>query len=154
MNKFKKFWNLVLIRSNKPFNNMKFIKAAIFLFSLSICVLVPLSVSAATATPEFSIIDPNDTAYEHGNYTLDSATAMMVKIAGIILQIVGVLTFAMFIYGGFLFLISAGNPKTVETAKKIIIAAVIGLIIVFVSYALVQFFISSITGQALNKITI
>jgi len=45
----------------------------------------------------------------------------------------------MFIYGGIMFLVSAGSSEKVQQAKQIIIGAVIGLVIVFASYTIIQF---------------
>lgn len=60
-----------------------------------------------------------------------------------ILQLVlGLLTFVavvMVILGGFTWLTAAGNEEKVERAKKIISAAVIGLIIVLLAWAVVIF---------------
>ncbi|MFZ4648532.1 MAG: hypothetical protein ACOYMB_02730 [Patescibacteria group bacterium] len=123
---------------------MKITNLAKLLFSLVIFIAIPLSVQAADLT----LVDTSNPHYTNGDYQLTDATSFMVRIAGIILQVVGILTFVMFIYGGFMFLISAGNPQTVTTAKKIIIAAIIGLIIVFTSYTLIQFFIGGLTGTA------
>ena len=120
---------------------MKIKKILSALFVFSFFVLAPLT---AKAEATLRIINNKDAAYENGNYQLTDVQAMVVEFSNIILQIVGVLTFAMFIYGGVLFLTSAGNPNTVKNAKKIIVAAIVGLIIVFVSYTAVQFFIGTI----------
>lgn len=117
---------------------IKKILSALFIFSFLLAF--PFAVKAET---KLQIIK-NEGAYENGNYQLTDVQAMVVEFSNIILQIVGVLTFAMFIYGGVLFLTSAGNPNTVKNAKKIIVAAIVGLIIVFVSYTAVQFFIDTI----------
>lgn len=117
---------------------IKKILSALFIFSFLLAF--PFAVKAET---NLQIIK-NEGAYENGNYQLTDVQTMVVEFSNIILQIVGVLTFAMFIYGGVLFLTSAGNPNTVKNAKKIIVAAIVGLIIVFVSYTAVQFFIGTI----------
>lgn len=117
---------------------IKKILSALFIFSFLLAF--PFAVKAET---KLQIIK-NEGAYENGNYQLTDVQTMVVEFSNIILQIVGVLTFAMFIYGGVLFLTSAGNPNTVKNAKKIIVAAIVGLIIVFVSYTAVQFFIGTI----------
>lgn len=56
-----------------------------------------------------------------------------------ILGIVGSLSLLVFIYGGVKFLASAGRSEWVEDGKKAIIGAVIGLIIVFASYTIINF---------------
>ncbi len=106
-----------------------------------------IAIPLATRAAEINIISNTDSHYSDGSYQLPDAMALVIRIADIILQVVGVLTFAMFIYGGFLFLISAGQADSIKKAKKIIVAAVIGLIIVFVSYLLVSFFIGTLTDK-------
>lgn len=79
------------------------------------------------------------TATECGDYEINDFMALALKISQWILGIVGTLTLIMFIYGGFMFLISAGSSEKVTQAKKIITAAVVGLIIVFASWLIINF---------------
>jgi len=60
-------------------------------------------------------------------------------IINALLGILGLLFFLLIIYGGFLYMTSAGNDEHIKRAKKLISAAVIGLIIVLVSYSLTLF---------------
>lgn len=60
-----------------------------------------------------------------------------------ILSIIGAITLIMFIYGGFTFLISAGNEENVKKGRDILQGAVVGLIIVFSSYMLISFVLTS-----------
>ena len=89
-----------------------------------------------------------------GNYNLDDFMRLAVNISRWILGIVGSLSLIMFIYGGFMFLISAGSSESVTKARKIIVAAVVGLIIVFASYLIIKFVLGSIginwNGQPLT----
>ncbi len=64
---------------------------------------------------------------------------MGLNVVDIILGVVGSLALLMFVYGGIMMLISAGNSDKVSKAKGIIIAAVIGLGIVFASYLIIEF---------------
>ncbi len=92
-------------------------------------------------------------ATECGDYKVNDFIVLAANVARWILGIVGSLTLVMFVYGGILFLISAGSSDKVSQAKKIITAAVVGLIIVFGSYLIVKFALSTIgitwTGQIL-----
>lgn len=74
-----------------------------------------------------------------GNYSLNDFIQLAVNISKWILGITGSLALLAFIYGGVVFLISAGNTEMVAKGKKIIIGAVIGLVIVFASYTIIQF---------------
>lgn len=60
-------------------------------------------------------------------------------VIGIVLSFVGVIFLLLIIYGGISWMFSAGNEQKVDKAKKIIINAVIGLIIVFASYFITDF---------------
>jgi len=50
----------------------------------------------------------------------------------------------MMIYGGFLMLTSSGNSSQIEQAKKVLIGAVIGLVIVFIAYTAVEFILGAL----------
>lgn len=58
-----------------------------------------------------------------------------------ILGVVGSLALVMFIYGGLTWMTSAGGAEKVKKGKDILIWAVIGLVIIFSAYALVNFVI-------------
>ena len=84
------------------------------------------------------------TKYACGNYTLDDIVMIAIRASKWILGIVGSLALLMFVYGGFMFLISAGSSDKVSKAKTIITAAVAGLIIVFSSYLIIQFVLKTV----------
>lgn len=123
----------------------KIILFSSFLFLILFTIVPPLVSQAQT-----SIIDPNatgtngNTPYEKGDYTLDDILAIAIGASRWILGIVGSLALIMFIYGGFLFLISAGSSEKISEAQKIITAAVIGLFIVFASYLIIKFVLQSL----------
>jgi hypothetical protein len=61
------------------------------------------------------------------------------------LGIVGSLALLMFIYGGFTWMLAAGNEQAVEKGKNILTWATVGLVVIFASYSLVDFVIKAIT---------
>lgn len=71
---------------------------------------------------------------------------VFVNITKLILGLIGSFALLMFIYGGFMFLISAGSADRVNTAKRIIVNAVIGIAIVFTSWILVNFIIIALSS--------
>jgi len=85
-------------------------------------------------------------ASECGDYTVNDFVKVGLNIANWIFGIVGSLTLLMFVYGGFMFLISAGSSDKVSQAKKIITAAIVGLVIVFASYVIVKFVLGDVLG--------
>jgi len=129
----------------------KIVLATAFLSLILFVLSIPLITSAAVPT---SIINngSDSTAYATGNYSLNAILSIVIGASRWILGIVGSLALVMFIYGGFTFLISAGSSEKIGQARKIIIAAVIGLIIVFTSFLIIKFVLSSLglnwSGQA------
>ncbi|MFA6514080.1 MAG: hypothetical protein WCT50_02180 [Patescibacteria group bacterium] len=79
-----------------------------------------------------------------GDYRLEDFISIAIIASKWILGIVGSLSLVMFIYGGIMFLISAGSSDKIGQARKIIIAAIVGLVIVFSSYLIIQFVVSGI----------
>jgi len=64
-----------------------------------------------------------------------------------ILGIVGSLALAIFIFGGFTWVISAGNEEKIKKGKDMILWATLGLVVIFFSYAMVTFVLSAIGGS-------
>lgn len=64
-----------------------------------------------------------------------------------VLGIVGSLALVMFIYGGFMWMTSAGNAEQVQKGKNVLIWAALGLAVIFSAYALVKFVIEGITAK-------
>ncbi|MBU0707009.1 hypothetical protein KKG41_01420 [Patescibacteria group bacterium] len=59
---------------------------------------------------------------------------------------IGLVAFIIVIYGGFTWMTAAGNEEKVESAKKTITAAVIGIIIIILSLAIVTFVFKGVSG--------
>ena len=76
--------------------------------------------------------------------SLDGFVKIAIAIAAWILGITGSLALLFFIYGGFMFLISAGSSERVQKAKQIIIGAVVGVVIVLTSFLIINFVLTSL----------
>lgn len=61
------------------------------------------------------------------------------SMLGIVLSFLGVVFLILMIYGGFMWMTSAGNDEQVKKARGVIVAAIIGLIIVVSAYAITSF---------------
>lgn len=61
-----------------------------------------------------------------------------------ILGIVGSLALLMFIYGGFTWMLAAGNNERVQKGRDILIWATIGLVVIFSSYAMIKLIFQSL----------
>lgn len=72
--------------------------------------------------------------------------ALIIKIVNYSLVLVGVLALAMIVYGGFLYITAHGDTQQVEKGKTIIIFAVIGIVIIGLAAALVNFVVQGVIG--------
>ena len=87
-----------------------------------------------------SLLDDIKCAGEGGETCdLNDFVKLMVNVAHFILSITGSLALLFFVYGGVMFLISAGSSERITKAKQILVGAVIGLAIVFTSYTIISF---------------
>lgn len=93
-------------------------------------------------------IIPDDGKKKMGDYELNDFLQLAVNVAKWIESIVGSLALLMFVYGGFTLLLSQGSSDKVAKGKSIIVGAVIGLVIVFVSWAVIDFIVTGIGGGA------
>ena len=76
-----------------------------------------------------------------GNVSVQGLIGRIIKT---LLGLVGTLALVMFIYGGFLYMTSAGNEEKVTKGKNTIVWAILGLIAVFGAYSIVDFVIKAI----------
>jgi hypothetical protein len=74
-----------------------------------------------------------------------SLTAIIKKVITILSLLVGAISVVMIIIGGFRYVTSAGSDKGVESAKKTIMYALIGLVIVALAQVIVHFVLNNIT---------
>ncbi|MFA5937365.1 MAG: pilin [Candidatus Paceibacterota bacterium] len=65
-----------------------------------------------------------------------------------ILGVVGALTLLVFVYGGFLWLTSAGKEDKVKTGSNAMLYAALGLFIIFASYGILNLVIRGLTGTS------
>ncbi|MEI7741657.1 MAG: hypothetical protein WCJ29_04080 [bacterium] len=101
----------------------------VFLFSL----LVPASALAVSWT------DPLK------GLTLQEAMGSIIRNA---IGYVGILGLLGFLWGGFKWMIAGGEAKKVQQAKDVMIWTVVGMAVVFISYAAVTFVMKTLTTVA------
>jgi cbb3-type cytochrome oxidase subunit 3 len=119
-------------------------KFIVFSFILVFSFLMVVQVGLA--------VDPKDDNYGLNPTAINSKLATKAQIddpnrlstiigtiVGAALSFLGVVFFILIIYGGYMWMFSMGNEQTAGKAKDIIIAAVIGLVIVLMAYAITTF---------------
>jgi hypothetical protein len=70
--------------------------------------------------------------------------AVVVDIIKILLTLLGTIALVIILYAGFLWMTARGNEDQIETAKKTLTAAVVGLVLILLSYALTKFIFDSL----------
>lgn len=81
-------------------------------------------------------------------------TGVFRQITNVILYIVGIIAVIMLIIGGIKYVVSGGDSKKVTDAKNTVLYAIIGLIICFFSFAIVNFVISSLPSDEKTSVLI
>ncbi|MFC1612998.1 pilin [Patescibacteria group bacterium] len=66
------------------------------------------------------------------------------RIIKAVMGLVGSVALLMFVYGGFLWMTAAGNDEKVKKGKDIFVWATLGLAVIFLSYLLVHFVLTSL----------
>ena len=85
-----------------------------------------------------------------GGHDIRDTIVNIVKYA---LTFLGIIAVVMLMYSGFLWMTAGGDPAKVQKAKKILIAAIIGLIIILAAFAIVAFVIDFTTGTLEGRCT-
>ncbi len=93
------------------------------------------------AVSGLNIFKQNYSGRKYGN-----AIGMITGWTNFALPFIGALAIAAIVYAGFLYITSAGNNEQTEKAKKIIIWVVIGIIVIFSAYAIVNTLLSGNSG--------
>ena len=73
---------------------------------------------------------------------------MIINIINAILGVVGLIAVVMIILGGISYMTSAGDSSKVKKGKDTILYGIIGLVIVGLAFAIVNFVISNIINKA------
>lgn len=87
---------------------------------------------------------------KNGTCTLNTFIKLGISVSNFILGIVGALTLVMFIFGGFTWVLSGGSSEQIKKGKDIILASIVGLLIVFSSYMIINFVTNDLLGAQGN----
>ncbi len=76
-----------------------------------------------------------------GNSDPDAFYNLLTRVINFILLLAGIVAFFYVLMGGFFYLTSGGDQAGAQKGRTMIANALIGIVIIFLSYALVNFFI-------------
>ena len=106
-------------------------------------VVVPVFVlsnglAQAQSTPN-DVFDPSGYLPGATNLPTTDLRTLVLNIINILLGILGIIFLLLVLYGGFLWMTAAGNDDQAAKGRKIIGNGIVGLIIIFVAFALTTF---------------
>lgn len=89
---------------------------------------------------------------EAGGAPIDVAAAqkLVFNFTNFVAAFIGAGAFVMLFYGGYLYVISAGNEEQTGKAKKIIISSLIGILIAFAAFGIITTITSFTSGRTVN----
>ena len=79
-----------------------------------------------------------------GEKSLMSNVSMLINVFA---SVMGFLAIGMIIYGGFMLLTAQGDPARIKRGKDVVLYSVIGLILVMLAYAIVNFVMTNVTNR-------
>ena len=82
----------------------------------------------------------------HCKSTQDTILGIVRNVVTALSTIVGVISVCVIVYAGIMYMTAMGDPGKIATAKTAIIAAVIGLVISVVAFAIVRFVTGALAG--------
>ena len=86
-----------------------------------------------------------------GIFQGDNPLEVLVDIIEFVLLLGGIIAFLFALYGGFLYLTAGGDAARAGTGRTVIVNAVIGIIVIFLSYAIIRFFVNFSQEQELEE---
>lgn len=108
-----------------------------------------LPAMAFAATPK-GLTEANKAIEEIGAKTGSTGvplTTLIANLINVVLSVMGIVFVVLIVYAGILYMQAGTDPKKADTAKKIIVNAVIGLVIVVAAYAISSFIIGQIIAS-------
>ncbi|PKM91170.1 hypothetical protein CVU82_03925 [Candidatus Falkowbacteria bacterium HGW-Falkowbacteria-1] len=82
-----------------------------------------------------------------GGYLVDKLGG----VTGVLLSFVGLLFLILMIYGGLLWMTASGNDQQVVKSRNVMVWAAVGIVIVFISFILVQFIGAQLTKPTFDS---
>ena len=103
-----------------------------------------MSLSPATVNADLDVWGSSTNAYNSIGLSTSDPRDVVAGIIKVVLGFLGTIAVVLIIVAGFQWMTAAGSEDKIAKAKKIMTAAVIGLVIVLMAYALSTFVINAI----------
>ena len=119
-------------------------------------VLALVAVFSPLAPATFAACDATDQSIQGGvncaqgnssNQTLFGSNSIFTTIVNVLLFVIGAISVIMLIIGGIRYTLSGGDSGSVTAAKNTIMYAIIGLVIAFLAFAIVNWVLGAVTPK-------
>ncbi len=121
-------------------------KSIAFITSSVLAIAVALTIGITPVSAQSAIQNGVNAARGDGQPSqLFGDTGIITMLTNTLLFIAGALAVVMVIFGGLRYATSAGNASAVTAAKNTILYAIVGLIIAFLAFALVNWVLGVLT---------
>lgn len=125
-----------------------------------ILLFLIISLGLVTVRPQLIIaqqpfgpqLDPNTTPGSTATVTIPNpikcatATCLAAQVIRYILGVIAIIATLMFVWGGVMMLTSGGNADQVRKAKETLVWAAIGVVVIILSWAIIQFVLKGIAS--------
>ena len=139
-------------RKIRNFIQKEYMKTRIAKFALAAGAVMALALPFATQPAHAaSLLSIESVGSQIGLGNADLKKTVL-NIVQMVLGLMALIAVVLVIYGGFVWLTSAGNEDNIEKAKRIISAAVVGIIIVLLAWAVVIFVTRTTTNVTTNTL--
>jgi len=119
--------------------------AILTMLSLVVLPVVVKAVEPPTGPPGEALREAGEVAGVETERSLPEFVGTIIKW---VIGIIGVVLVALFVYGGVVYATSAGNEDRIETGKKIMMYAVIGVAIIAFAFLITDYVISALFPEA------
>jgi FtsH-binding integral membrane protein len=124
----------------------KFLKQAIIVMTMVAAGLALFHFGTAFAQEDISRTAPELVGTWTGGQT--GLRGLILTIVNYILGFLGVVAVIMIIYGGMLYVTAAGAQEKIDKGKKILMYTVVGIVIIMLSFVIVNAVLGSAQGEA------
>lgn len=107
--------------------------------AVSIALMLVIVFAPMVVGAQFRVPDPGGTGLGGSGITSESSvTGFILRVINIALALAGLIAVFFLILGGFRYITSMGNEETTGQAKKIILNAIIGIVVIILSFVIIR----------------
>lgn len=129
---------------------MKQIGKVILAIAMVMAGLVGIGQGAVYAEPATNVCDdgniPDDVKEAAGCDVTTTAPSVAVNIINVVLGILGLVAVFVIVFGGVMYVSSAGSPERITMGKNLVLYGIVGLVIALLAFAIVNFVIRAVFG--------